>query len=54
MNVMGQAVKTATIGNLSTGVQTFSVDVADLSTGLYIVNVTVGTQVISQKLNIQR
>ncbi|CAN5447406.1 hypothetical protein BH11BAC2_BH11BAC2_14120 [soil metagenome] len=54
MNAVGQVVKTVTIGSTDAGKHAFSFDVADLQTGLYLVNITIGSETITQKLSVQR
>lgn len=51
-NVMGAVVKSQNLGNLNHGNHRVEFNVNDLGNGLYFVNLTAGTRVISKKLTI--
>jgi hypothetical protein len=53
-NAIGQVVKTMNLGTVAAGLHSFSMDVNDMPQGFYIVSVTMGSKVVSHKLNVQR
>ncbi len=54
INTVGQLVMTENLGNMSAGIHTYQMDASSLSNGLYFLNITVGNNVITKKVAINK
>ena len=54
LNAMGQVVKTFDFGTSNAGSNKFRMDLSDVATGLYVVQMNIGTEVTSRVLSVQK
>jgi hypothetical protein len=52
INMMGQTVITEDLGNLATGVNRNTINVSQLTPGVYFANMTIGEEVITTRINV--
>lgn len=53
LNLVGQVVETLNVGDVNPGKHAYSLDLNKLNSGLYLVNISIGSKVVTQKLNVQ-